>query len=157
MPIPDHVAALRAAVGHDLLLLVGVSAVVRNDRGQVLLELRSDVRRWSLVSGILEPGEQPAAGLLREIREETGIEAEVTDLASVWLMPDVTYPNGDVAQYLDLCFLARHVSGVARVGDDESLDVGWFDLDALPEGLTDSARTRLERALAFDGRTLFER
>jgi ADP-ribose pyrophosphatase YjhB (NUDIX family) len=157
MPIPDHVAALRAVVGHDLLLMTGVSAVVRNDSGQVLLGLRSDLHHWSLISGILEPGEQPAQGLRREIREETGVEAEVTDLASVWLMPEVTYANGDRAQYLDLCFLARHVSGVPYAADDESLDVAWFDLDALPERLGDSARRRLERALAYDGRTHFDR
>jgi 8-oxo-dGTP pyrophosphatase MutT (NUDIX family) len=157
MPIPEFVASLRSSVGHDRLLLPGVTAVVRNGEGQVLLGLRSDNGRWSLISGILEPGEQPAEALRREIREETGVEAEVTDLSSVWMMPEVTYPNGDVAQYLDLCFLARHVSGEPHVADDESLEVGWFAPDALPDGMTDTARRKLSWALAFDGRTHFER
>jgi 8-oxo-dGTP pyrophosphatase MutT (NUDIX family) len=157
MPIPEFVAALRSAVGRDRLLLPGVTGVVRNADGRVLLGLRSDNHRWSLISGILEPGEQPAQALRREIREETGVEAEITDLASVWMMPEVTYPNGDVAQYLDLCFLARYVAGEPHVADDESLEVGWFDPDELPDGLTDSARRKLALALAFDGRTYFER
>jgi 8-oxo-dGTP pyrophosphatase MutT (NUDIX family) len=157
MPIPDYVAALRAVIGHDLLLLPGVTAVVRNDRGQVLLGLRSDLRIWSLISGILEPGEQPAEALRREIREETGVEAQITDLTSVWLQPPVTYPNGDVSQYLDLCFLARHLSGEPRAADEESLEVAWFDLEALPEGLGENARRKLARALAYDGHTYFER
>lgn len=155
MPIPEFVASLRSAVGHDRLLLSGVTAVVRNDRGEVLLGLRSDNRRWSLISGILEPGEQPAEALRREIREETGVEAVITGLAGVWMMPETRYPNGDVAQYLDLCFVARHVAGEPYVADDESLEVGWFDPDRLPEGLTDTARRKLAGALRYDGHTQF--
>ena len=156
MPTPDFILSLREKVGNDLLWLTGVTAVVRNDRGEVLLGRRADNGQWALVSGILEPGEQPAVGLVREIEEETGVVAVVEALTSVWTLPEQGYPNGDRAQYLDLCFLARHVSGEARVNDDESLEVGWFSLDALPEPLMDRARVRLERALAFDGTTWFD-
>ena len=156
MPIPDFILALRDKVGTDLLWLTGVTAVVRNDDGEVLLGRRADNGQWALVSGILEPGEQPAIGLVREIEEETGVVARIEALTSVWTLPEQGYPNGDRAQYLDLCFLARHVSGEARVNDDESLEVGWFPLDALPEPMMDRARARLERALAFDGTTWFE-
>ncbi len=156
MPTPDFILALREKVGTDLLWLTGVTAVVRNDRGEVLLGRRADNGQWALVSGILEPGEQPAVGLAREIEEETGVVARIEALTSVWTLPQQGYPNGDRAQYLDLCFLARHVSGQARVNDDESLEVGWFAVDALPEPLMERARQRLERALAFDGTTWFD-
>ncbi len=155
MPVPDFVATLRSAVGHDPLLLPGVTAVVRNERGEVLLGLRSDNGRWALVSGILEPGEQPAEAVVREIREETGVDAQVLGLTSTSMTPPVTYPNGDVAQYLDLCFLCRHVAGEPHVADDESLEVGWFAPDALPEDVTESSRRKLALALEFDGRTRF--
>jgi ADP-ribose pyrophosphatase YjhB (NUDIX family)/GNAT superfamily N-acetyltransferase len=155
MPIPEFVQVLRSHVGTDLLWMPGVSAVVRNARGEVLLVRRSDNGQWALVSGILEPGEQPAVGLAREIEEETGVVAEVEALTGVWTLPEVTYPNGDRAQYLDLCFLARHVSGEARVNDDESLEVGWFAAEELPD-MPDRSRTRLERALAHDGSVWFE-
>jgi ADP-ribose pyrophosphatase YjhB (NUDIX family)/GNAT superfamily N-acetyltransferase len=155
MPTPDFVLALRERLGHDLLWMAGVTAVVRDERGHVLLVRRSDNGRWGLVSGILEPGEQPATGLLREIEEETGVVARVEALTGVWTQPEMAYPNGDRAQYLDLCFLARHVSGEARVNDDESTEVGWFPVDALPEGLADNSRRKLATALAFDGRTSF--
>lgn len=155
MPIPEYVQSLRSQVGTDLLWMTGVSAVVRNQRGEVLLVRRADNGQWSLVSGILEPGEQPAAGLVREVEEETGVIAAIEALTGVWTLPEVTYPNGDRAQYLDLCFTARHVSGEARVNDDESLEVGWFAPDALPD-LPDRSRRRLERALAFDGTAWFE-
>ena len=156
MPTPDFVLSLRERVGHDLLWLPGVTAVVRNERGEVLLARRADLGQWALVSGILEPGEQPAAGVLREIEEETGVVAELESLNAVWTLPPLTYPNGDRAQYLDLCFTARHVSGEARVNDDESTEVGWFALDALPDDLMERSRTRLERALAQDGPAWFE-
>jgi GNAT superfamily N-acetyltransferase len=68
----------------------------------------------------------------------------------------MAYPNGDRAQYLDLCFLARHVSGRARVNDDESTEVGWFAVDDLPDGLAPNSRRKLATALAFDGRARFE-
>ena len=156
MPTPEFVLALRARIGHEPLWMPGVTAVVRNEHDEVLLVRRADTGEWSLVSGILEPGEQPAAGLLREIEEETGVTAELEALTGVWTLPAITYPNGDQARYLDLCFLARHVRGQARVNDDESLEVGWFPVDRLPAGLVERSRVRLARALAYDGRTWFE-
>jgi ADP-ribose pyrophosphatase YjhB (NUDIX family)/GNAT superfamily N-acetyltransferase len=155
MPTPDFILALREKVGTGLLWLTGVSAVVRNDRGEVLLGRRVDTGQWALVSGILEPGEQPAVALAREVEEETGVVARIEALVSVETMPEQGYPNGDRAQYLDLCFLARHVSGEARVNDDESVEVGWFPVDALPEPLAETSHRRLERALAHEGRTWF--
>jgi ADP-ribose pyrophosphatase YjhB (NUDIX family)/ribosomal protein S18 acetylase RimI-like enzyme len=155
MPTPDFVLALRERLGQDLLWMPGVTAVVRDDRGHVLLGRRADNGHWGLVSGILEPGEQPATGLLREIEEETGVVARIEALVGVWTQPEVTYPNGDRAQYLDLCFLARPVSGEARVNDDESTEVGWFAVDDLPDGLSDGSRRKLATALAFDGRPRF--
>ena len=155
MPTPDFILALRERVGSHPLWLTGVTAVVRNSRGEVLLARRVDNGQWALVSGILEPGEQPADGLRREIEEETGVVARIDDLTGVWTLPPQQYPNGDRAQYLDLCFTATYLSGRARVNDDESLDVGWFALDDLPE-MMERSRVRLERALAFRGRAWFE-
>ncbi len=156
MPIPEFVADLRAKVGTDLLQLVGTTAVVRDTEGRLLLGLRSDTRDWALPSGILEPFEEPAQGLRREVLEECGITIEVLGLAAVSTTDLVTYPNGDRSVYLDLTFSCRHLGGEARVADAENLEVGWFHLDALPP-LRASSRFRLERALAFDGTTWFAR
>lgn len=156
MPTPDFVAGLRAKVGTDLLPLVGTTAVVRNTEGCILLGLRSDTRDWALPSGILEPFEEPAHGLRREVLEECGVTVEVLALAAVSTTDLVTYPNGDRSVYLDLTFLCRHLEGEAHVADDENLEVGWFHLRAMPT-LRVSSQQRLERALAFDGTTWFAR
>ncbi len=147
MPIPDFVLRLRAHVGTAPLWLPGVSAIVVDDDHRVLLTRRADNGRWAVVSGILEPGEEPAAAALREVREETGIDAEIVRLTSVDVTDPIVYPNGDEAQYLDVSFLVRAVGGEACVADDENLEVGWFSPDALPEPLTDSSRLRLANAL----------
>lgn len=149
MPIPDFVRRLRAGVGSDLLWLPGVSGVVLDDAQRVLLGRRADNGLWAVVSGILEPGEEPAVAVVRECREETGVEVEVVAMTSVTTSETVTYPNGDRAQYLDVCFWCRPTGGEARVGDDESTAVGWFALDALPEPLAASTRERLGHALDY--------
>ena len=147
MPVPEFVTALRGHVGTAPLWLSGVSVVVRDDDGRVLLTRRVDNGKWAVVSGILEPGEEPGPAALREIREETGVDAELVRITSVDVTDPVTYPNGDVAQYLDVCFLARYVGGEAAVADDENHDVAWFSPDSLPDDLTPSSRLRLDKAL----------
>ncbi len=149
MPVPDFVRDLRARVGTDPLWLSGVSGVVLDDAGRLLLGRRADSGRWAVVSGIIDPGEEPAVAVVREVREETGVEAEVVALTAVSTTPPMTYANGDRAQYLDLCFWCRAVGGEARVADDESLEVAWFARDALPEDLTDTSVARIARTLTF--------
>lgn len=154
MPTPEFVLRLREKIGHDLLPMSGATGVVL-DGDRLLLGRRADTGRWALPSGILEPGEQPATGVLREIEEETGVVAQVEALTSTHVQPRVTYPNGDRAQYLDLTFRCRYLRGEAHVADDESLDVAWFDLAALPE-LQPNSQFKLSRALEFTGSTWFE-
>jgi ADP-ribose pyrophosphatase YjhB (NUDIX family) len=133
MATPEFIAALRRKIGNDLLWLPGVMGAVFNAEGQVLLGRRSDNGRWTLITGILEPGEEPGPGLLREIEEETGVVAELERLVAVNVFDPVTFPNGDRAEFLNVVFRCRYVSGEARVNDDESTDVRWFPLDGLPD------------------------
>ena len=131
MPTPDFVLRLRAGVGHDLLWLPGVTAVVlHGDR--VLLVRRADTGEWTPVSGICDPGEHPAVTAVRECAEETGVVCEVDRLARVAVTPVIEYPNGDRTQYVDHVLRCRYVSGTAHVADDESSEVGWFALEDLP-------------------------
>ncbi|WP_047871784.1 NUDIX domain-containing protein [Nocardiopsis sp. RV163] len=133
MPVPDFLLALRSHVGHGLLPLVGVTAVVVNDEGEVLLHRRADDGRWATPGGILEPEEEPARAVVREVREETGVEVEVERLTSVLAQEPFTYPNGDRVQILDLAFRCRPVGGAPDASGDESLDVRWFPPGALPD------------------------
>lgn len=130
-PTPDFVLALRERIGHELLWMPGVTAVVvRGD--EVLLTRRADTGAWAPITGILDPGEEPAAGAAREALEECGVAIRVERLAGVRCTDVRTYPNGDRAVYLDLAFACTWVSGEARVADDENLEVAWWPLSALP-------------------------
>ncbi|MHA7222300.1 NUDIX hydrolase [Arthrobacter sp. RHLT1-20] len=155
MATPDFILRLREKIGHGMLWIPGARAVVFDDAGRVLLGQRADNRHWGLITGILEPGEEPAQGLVREILEETGVVAAAERLVSVDAVGPVTYPNGDVCHFLTLVFRCRYVSGDARVNDDESLAVGWFRPEAFPE-LMAGHRESIRRAMEPDGAAHFE-
>ena len=155
MTTPRFITDIRAHIGHDPLWLPGVSAVVTNDQGEILLGRRADTGRWSLISGIPEPGEEPAAAIVREVLEETGVRVAPERITSVTVSPEVTYPNGDRCQYLNITFACRALTGTATVNDDESLAVGWFRPDAHPP-LDDIATLRLQRALAGETAAWFK-
>jgi 8-oxo-dGTP diphosphatase len=146
MPVSDYIARIRKQIGHDLLMLAGVSAVVLNDDDEILLGRRSDTGNWSLIAGCVDPGEQPADAILREIYEETGVHAVIERLAGIGLHP-ITYPNGDICEFMNTWFRCRAVGGAAVVNDEESLEVGWFRRDRLPE-LTPFALLRIDTAMA---------
>jgi 8-oxo-dGTP pyrophosphatase MutT (NUDIX family) len=155
MATPDFIRTLRASAGHQLLWLPGVTALVLDDTGKVLLNRRTDNGRWSLLGGIPEPGEQPAACAVREVYEETAVRCVPERVVLVQALRPVTYENGDVCQYMDITFRCRAVGGEARVNDDESLEVAWFDVDALPE-LGEFATLRIKQALSDDAPTWFD-
>lgn len=146
MAIPEFIQDIRAKAGDVLLLMPGVVMVVFDEHGRILLNQRTDSGRWALISGIPDPGEQPAQAAVREILEETGVSAVVERVLSVFSNEPIVYPNGDQAQYVDIVLQCRAVGGQARVNDDESLDVRWFAPDELPP-LGPIALGRIEMAL----------
>ena len=153
MPVPNFITELRSSVGHRPLWLPGVCAVIFDDAGRVLLGQRADNGLWAEIRGIPDPGEQPVAALKREALEEAALEIEVDEVFLIDASDLVTYPNGDQASYMNLCFVAHAVSAEAAAGahinDDESVDMGWFEVDDLPSPLAPSARQRLELARRY--------
>lgn len=155
MATPEFIVELRKRIGHDLLWLPGCTAVVIHE-GKVLLGQRCDNGNWGLITGIVEPGEDPGVAARRECLEETGVDVEVKALVGVKAYDVVRFPNGDLCQFLDHTFLCRYVRGEARVADDESLTVGWYDLTDLPP-IPEHQLERLRAAQEFTGITEFER
>lgn len=150
MSTPQFVLDLRAKIGHAPLWMPGVKGVVLRQAPQaegadarvaapaassmqVLLVQRRDNGRWTVPAGILEPGEEPADAIVREVWEEAGVHARALRLVGVQTTQPTVYPNGDHAQYLDVVMALEAVSGEARVNDDENLAVQWRALDALDD------------------------
>ncbi|MCZ4066840.1 NUDIX domain-containing protein [Microbacterium sp. H37-C3] len=136
MATPDFVLDLREKIGTAPLPLVGVTAVVFRDE-KVLLGKRADNGSWQPVSGIVDPGEEPADAAVRECLEEAGVVVRAERLALVHQIPRIVYANGDQVDYLDLVFRCSWVSGDPHPADGELTDVGFYDLgqmiDVAPE------------------------
>ncbi len=154
MPVPDFIVELRRAVGSAPLWLPGITAVTIRDR-EVLLVKRSDNGAWTAVTGIVEPGENPADCASREVSEETGVSARATRLAWVHVTRPTVHANGDQAQYLDHVFRMRGLSGEPFAADDEGTAAAWFDLDKLPP-MTADMRRRVTLSASDDVRTAFD-
>jgi ADP-ribose pyrophosphatase YjhB (NUDIX family) len=132
---------------------VSVSAVVRQ-RGEpdrILLMRRSDNEHWGLPGGYVEPGESVQSAAQREVREETGYEIEVGRLVGVYSDPRVQvidYGGGRRVHAINLCFEA--VAGTQReLGTpDETLEWGFFAVDALPKPFVPIHAVRVSDAAA---------
>lgn len=143
MATPEFILKLREKIGHDPLLLPAVTAVVIRDVApdapiwavpDVLLVKRADNGEWTPVSGICEPGEEPHATAVREVKEETGLDARVEALLGVGAIDRVTYPNDDVVDFIDTTLrLSIPGEDTPWVADDESDEVGWFTISHLPK------------------------
>jgi 8-oxo-dGTP diphosphatase len=150
MPTPPHILHLRQFVGHDTLLMPGAAAIIRDETGRVLLIRRGDGRGWSLPGGAMEPGERIADCVVREVQEETGLEVVPVRVVGVYSDPErmhVTFPNGDQVHFMSVTFECRVVGGRLRPDGDESLEVAYFDTNALPAGVVCDHEIRIRDAL----------
>ena len=112
----------------------GVTALVLDrERAHMLGVRRADNGSWTPVTGIVDPGEEPGRAAVREVAEEAGIACTALRLIDVRALPEITYANGDRAQYLDLCFLCE-ADGAQRPhpADGENTETRWFPVDAPP-------------------------
>ena len=127
MPISPYLKQLRAHIGHDLVLMPSVAALVRNDLGHVLFQRRAEDGLWSLPSGSIDPGETPAQAVVREVREETGLSVEPTRVVAVLGGPayQLEYPNRDVVEYTVIVFECRTLGGELGGLDGESLELRY--------------------------------
>ncbi len=150
MPISDYLRDLRAKVGHDILMMPAATAVIFDDSGQILLQRRSDNGLWCLPGGGIEPDEEPADALVREVYEETGLHVLPERIVGVYGGPlnQNTYPNGDQVSIISITFACRVAGGQLEAQDDESLDLRYFSPEQLPPDLLERHRERIRHALS---------
>lgn len=144
MATPDFILELRERVGNAPLWLSGSTAGIHRTRPdgipEWLLVRRADSGAWSVVTGIVDPGEHPHQAAVREALEEAGVVVEVERLVWQDVTDMRTYDNGDRTQYINHTFRCRWISGEPHPADGENTEAAFFTLDALPELDEDHAR-----------------
>lgn len=145
MPLSDYVRSVRERIGHDLLMLPAVSAVIRDELGRVLVARAAPEDPWSLIGGGVEPGEEPASAIAREIHEELGVAPSVGALIGSYGGEELvtTYPNGDVCAYVTTAYECRLGSNDLIVDAEELADARWFLPDELHELPLESFAARI--------------
>ncbi|MFE3071992.1 NUDIX hydrolase [Streptomyces sp. NPDC059247] len=115
-------------------MVVAASAVVTDARGRILLQHRRDNGLWALPGGGMDMGESLPGAAVREVREETGLEVEITGLVGTYTDPRhiIAYSDGEVRRQFNVCFRARVVGGSPAVSD-ESTEVRFVDPDDLAD------------------------
>jgi 8-oxo-dGTP pyrophosphatase MutT (NUDIX family) len=134
MPVSEYVRSLRERIGSSYLLLPGVTAVIRDD-DRFLLARQRDSGRWSLIGGGIEPGEDPRAALLREGREELGVDSDIVRIIGAYggATLENVYPNGDHVGYVTVVYLCSLRTSSITVDEDEVLETRWATLAELAE------------------------
>lgn len=133
-------AEVRARLSGELGYItpkVGAEAGIFDEEGRILLVLRSDDETWCLPCGWVDPNEAPIETVVREVREETGLEAIPLCLVDVFSMRpgDTTSPHSQIA----ILYLCTLVGGEMRISH-ESLDVRYWRIEDVPVWHTEHRR-----------------
>ncbi|WP_338741518.1 NUDIX domain-containing protein [Actinomadura luteofluorescens] len=128
-------------------LVPSVNVVVENYKGEILMIRRTDNDNWALPGGAIDIGESVTQAAIRETKEETGIDVEITGLVGIYSDPKhvIHYTsNNEVRQEFSIVLTARCLSGKIRVSD-EARAVLWMRPREIEEQqMDDSMRKRLK-------------
>lgn len=125
------------------------TAIVTDSDGRILLVHRVDNGLWALPGGGMDLGESIEDCAIREVKEETGLDVELTGLVGVYTNPRhvIEYADGEVRQQFSLCYTTRLLGG-HLAHDDESTEIRWVhpaDIPALT--MHPSMRLRIDHYL----------
>ncbi|MFC0600013.1 NUDIX domain-containing protein [Streptomyces palmae] len=103
-------------------LVVAASAVVTDGEGRILLQRRRDNDLWALPGGGMEMTDSLPGTAVREVKEETGLDIEITGLVGTYTDPRhvIAYTDGEVRRQFNICFTARVTGGRLAVSEEST-------------------------------------
>lgn len=128
-------------INHKFLLIQdGASAIILNNKKQILLQKRTDNDKWGLPGGCQEIGERFEETIIREVKEETNLDVKEEDLKLITIVSGYSrrrqYPNGDIVYNNSVLYLIDKYSGNLE-WDEESKMLKFFDINNLPSSQHD--------------------
>lgn len=110
-------------------IVPAASAIVTDRSGRILLHRRSDNDLWGLPGGGMELGESISQTIVREVREETGLDVEPRYVIGIYTNPRhvIAFADGEVRQEFSVCFACKIVGGALRVSE-ESSELAFFSV-----------------------------
>src|SRR3989338_263536 len=119
--------------------IIGSFGIIFDEQKRVLLVHRRDYDLWNLPGGTLEDFESPTNAVIREVKEETGLEVEVSKLLGIY--------NKENKNDLAFSFLCKVVGGKISL-NDEADRIEYFEIDKLPSNTVPKQVERIKDALS---------
>lgn len=131
----SYVGRLRSKVGHQKLIIPSIRAIIMDEENRVLYIQRKGNQKWALPAGSIELNESIFECLQREVREETGLEVLAATLVAMYTGKEYAMVNrfDDEYQGFELLFRVDEWKGTVISETDETVNIGFFDPDHLPQ------------------------
>lgn len=146
----DYIQKMRELVGTQALMVVGAMVAVFNEKGEILLQQRADIKKWGFPGGVMEYGESLEETALRELYEETGLLA--IDLKFIEILSGEKechqYPNGDEIFGVTAVYTTSTASGDLSINDGESTKLKYFSLTNLPSNMVEKSEYIIRKYFA---------
>lgn len=127
--------------------IIGAFGIIFDEQKRVLLVHRRDYDLWNLPGGTLEDFESPKNAVIREVREETGLEVKVFKLLGVY--------NKENKNDIAFSFLCKVIGGEITL-NDEADKIEYFEVDKLPPNSVPKQVERIKDALSNPGEVIFK-
>ena len=129
---------LRLIRGTQAKFTVSTAAIITNAARQVLLlnHVLRPYSGWGLPGGFVSRGEDPDVAIRREIREETGIDLDDLEMFRI----------RTIDRHVEVLYTAIAV-GEPSIRSREILDLGWFDLETMPEDMSNAQKAVIRQVM----------